>query len=68
MHTHKTPQATFLFNSDLSGDVIIRREDGEDGEAAVPGVALLSFVAQYIRRERISAMEEMSDREILGLP
>jgi hypothetical protein len=64
MHTHRTSNTTFIYNSDLSGDVVIRR--GED-ETQVPGTDLLAFLAHYVRTEKTSAVEQASDREILGL-
>lgn len=54
----------FSFNSDLSGDVIIHRGDDE---FSVPGKHLIEFIAQYVRMERISAIEQMDDRDLLGL-
>jgi hypothetical protein len=72
----------FIHNSDLSGDVSIRtgNPEGEVAELEIPGAALVQFVADYVRRQRISEveqttdssvalsmLEDSSDREILGL-
>src|SRR3989338_8314064 len=57
-------------NSDLSGLVIITCVDsvGEKaGEIKVPGEALVEFVAEYVRGVRISALEQVSTAEVLGL-
>lgn len=64
MHTYKAQNTTFVHDSDLSGDVIIRRGNNE---IEVPGEDLLSFVAEYVRSERVGALESASHREILGL-
>jgi hypothetical protein len=71
MHTFKTGDAphetAFHFNSDLSGDVSIRRSLGEivSKELTIPAEHLLAFVAEFIRREKIARLEEASDMQIL---
>ena len=73
MHSHDTKNATFLYNGDFSGDVIIIQESDvirkPDGlvETHVRAKDLLSLVAQYVRLEKITALENASDEEILGL-
>jgi hypothetical protein len=54
----------FNFNSDLSGDVTIQRGDST---IEVPGDHLMQFIANYIRRQKIEALEQADDRQILGL-
>jgi hypothetical protein len=60
-----SPDTTFHYNSDLSGDVKISRRDG--GELDVPGEALIEFIANYVRNERIGQLEQEDPRVILGL-
>ncbi len=77
-----TKKVWFIYNSDLSGDVSIRtgNPEGEVTELEIPGAALVQFVADYVRRQRISEveqttdssvalsmLEDSTDREILGL-
>ena len=57
-------QTFFNFNSDMSGDVRIIHKGNE---LSVPGAHLIEFIANYVRRERVAAIEDMSDRQVLGL-
>ncbi len=64
MHTFKTDddKTVFNFNSDFSGDVIIKR----NGKTVnVPGRDLLALIAEHIRREKISRLENASDMQVL---
>lgn len=54
----------FTFNSDLSGDVGIRKGKNR---ISIPGSVLIDFVAEYVRNEKISALEQASTSELLGL-
>lgn len=65
MHTFETPNTTFHFNSDMSGEVELVRPDGR--RLKVPGCDLLSFVAEIVRRDRVSQLEVLSDAAVLGL-
>lgn len=69
MHTfaagEKENETVFLFNSDLSGDVVITRNGNQS--LHVPGEHLLSFVANYVRDTKIGELEQMNDNEILGI-
>ena len=69
MHLFKTNPdgdgTAFSFNSDLSGNVRITAPNGRSVE--VPGEHILQFVAQYVRSERIGALEQADDRAVLGL-
>lgn len=58
---------TAFHNSDFSGDVHLQK-NGPGVGFTVPGRFLLSLVAEYIRLERISVIEQMSDAEVLGVP
>lgn len=57
------------FNSDLSGDVILEDHRGLGIESIrVPGEFVLAFVAEYVRREKITRLEGAGTDELLGLP
>lgn len=58
-------RTTFHYNSDLSGAVEIVC-GGE--RMRVPGHALIEFIANYVRNERIAELEQQSPRSILELP
>lgn len=60
-HVHEESNVRFFHNGDFSGDVIIKH--GET-EVFVPYAALLSLVAEQIRQERISEIEQ-ADTETL---
>lgn len=64
-HTLETNGVVFNFNADLSGVVSIAINDKM---LDVPGDALLAFIANYVRYERISELEQMDSHEVLGLP
>jgi hypothetical protein len=64
-YTHLLTNTLIHHNGDLSGDVIIRDRHGREVE--IPGAAMLEFVAHYVRRERISKLEQATTDEILGL-
>lgn len=58
---------TFLYNSDLSGEVhIVKQHDSGEQEMFIPGWMLLEFVGNHINSELISKVEEWSGRETLG--
>jgi hypothetical protein len=68
MHSLRTKNGTlFHFNSDLSGEVIVRNSPAGD-ELHVNGEDLVEFVVDFVRRKRIAALEEMSDEIVLGIP
>mgnify|MGYP001581391753 FL=1 len=71
MHTFNYGHTVFHYNSDLSGVIHVVREgsglrDSRE-DAYIPGEALLAFAAHYVRNRRISALEDASDAEILGI-
>lgn len=65
MYFYKATQETrFDFSSDFSGDVVIRKPNGD--EISIPGFDLLEFVAyEYVSRKRIAQIENASFDEIL---
>lgn len=73
MYSLKYENIAFNCNSDLSGDVIIRRFSGKEDDAslaaeiAIPGDAILYLVAQHVRDCRISVLEDMDTEKLLGI-
>jgi hypothetical protein len=67
MHAHHAHGYTAFYNSDFSGDVHLQK-NGPGAGFTVPGRFLLSLVAEFIRLERISLIEQQSDAEVLGVP
>lgn len=61
-HTYAYEGAAFIANSDLSGDVTVVTEDGR---FRVSGEAIRALVADYIVRERIAKLEQMSPQQVL---
>lgn len=51
------------FNGDFSGDVIFVAPDGT--KHAIPFSHCLSVVAEKVRRDRINALEQADDRDLL---
>lgn len=81
MHSFKGPEGTnFNFNSDLSGEAHVNvplamaetigpfGNEPQRMEVKIPCADLIAFVAQYVRRERAAAIEDMEDEQVLGLP
>ncbi len=66
MHSLRFGETVFNYNSDLSGDVDIRREG--KFEVSVPGTHLLAFVAEYVRGRAVAELEDMPAYELLGVP
>lgn len=65
MHHFDHQDGHINYNSDLSGEVHIVNSRGE--ESWVSGAMLVSFVADYVRRERITQLESMSDKDLMGV-
>lgn len=65
MHSFDGKTATFHFNSDLSGEVIINTE-GEK-HITVAGEDLLNFIAEWVRLELQTELENLTARQVLGL-
>lgn len=64
MHTYRGSEAIFNHNSDMSGDVLITARDGVTIQ--VPGVDILDFVADLVRMNKISALENASTEDLLS--
>ena len=59
---------TFYYNFDLSGNVVIVKGYGDSSQRIeIPGKALLDFVANWVRNQRIAVLEEQGTDEVLGL-
>lgn len=69
-HTYSCPHGyTFIYNGDGSGNTLITRL-GWDGlppcrSVHIPTACLKEFVAELIRSERISTLEQMSAEDLL---
>lgn len=66
MHNYNGKSCSIIYNSDMSGDtVIVDKVNGKS--VSISGYDILDFVASYIRDKKVSALENMSTDEILGL-
>lgn len=65
MHTTEIDDAVFNHNGDYSGNVRITDENGNVCEVSFD--ALKGFVAEYVRQEKISKLENAWYDEVLGL-
>jgi len=73
MHTsiHRNGMHTtaFHYNSDFSRDVLIDRRDSQGNlvsQSEVPACHILEFVAEYVRSQRISNLENQTVQQLLG--
>lgn len=66
MHSFEGVSCYIAYNSDLSGDIRIRRKEGGN-VIEVAACDILTFVANYVRSERISKLEAQCNVEILGI-
>ena len=66
MHTFNGESCTIHYNSDMSGEVIINSKTINKA-LEIEAKDILDFVADYIRREKISTLENMSTNEIFHL-
>lgn len=66
MHTFKGKKSIIHYNSDMSGDcVIFNKETEQNIEVSCDDI--LDFVAKYVKSQKISKLEQMDSKEILGL-
>jgi len=68
MHTFEGKKTRIFYSSDLSGDVIVVVSKETTLEMEVPGQDLLDFVAEHVRQQRITQLEDMTTEALLGLP
>lgn len=66
MHTFEGKSCRIHFNSDMSGKVHIGNKETNE-EIQVEGQDILDFVANYVRSEKISVLEQAETKDILGL-
>ena len=64
MHSKIISNFTFFHNGDYSGDVEIINRTTEE-RFSIPFERLKTFVAEWVRTEKISKLEQMEDDEIL---
>lgn len=67
MHSLVTGFHTFHYNSDLSGKVTIVRTHNGDERIEVNGSELIAFVAELVRRKKISNIESQDIDSLLGV-
>ena len=67
MHTYKSSNGfIFHFNSDFSGDVVIRNQKLDSENVLIPGKDLLEFIAyNYILPKKIEKLEDMDYKKLL---
>lgn len=70
MHSFKTGNTVFLHNGDFSGNVRIQTfvDEKLDKESTLPYKDMKALVAQEVRQQKISKIENAEDDEILNLP
>ena len=62
--THEARSATFMYNKDLAGIVMI--QDIQGNEVEVDGEDLLTFIAEsYVRPKLIQSIEETPPEDLL---
>lgn len=66
MHTFEGKNCRFFYNSDMSGEIYIR-DKNSDKELKVESHDILDFVANYIRNQKISKLEDMTTKEIFNI-
>ena len=66
MHTFEGKSCRIHFNSDMSGEVHICNKESNE-EIQVEGQDILDFVANYVRHEKISVLEQAETKDIFGL-
>lgn len=66
MHTFNGNKTRIHYNLDMSGECIIFNKETEQ-EIKVSCEDILEFVAEYVKIQKISKLEQMDSEEILGL-
>lgn len=69
-HLFEHGDVAIYHDNDLDGTVriVVGDQRKRCPEVVVPVEALLEFVAHLVETERVSAIERMSPRQLLGLP
>ncbi|HET8688527.1 MAG TPA: hypothetical protein VFM18_18090 [Methanosarcina sp.] len=60
---HANKDTIFIFNSDMSGPVLIRNNNKE---IEIPGDDLMEFLVSRLRHARACALDNASDDDILA--
>lgn len=76
MHTHRVGKIDFIYNGGYDGNVHVNAPLADSPavdsqgrvQVVIPMDTILNFVAKAVRQQRLTALEQMSDRELLGLP
>jgi len=66
MHTFEGNKTRIHYNSDMSGDCIIFNKEDKQ-EIRVSCEDILDFVANYVRIQKISKLEQMETKDVLGI-
>ena len=64
MYTFNGKSCTIFQNGDMSGKLIITKDNVE---IKIDSQDILDLVAEYIRQEKISKLEQMETNELLNL-
>ncbi len=64
MHSFHGKSCNIHFNSDMSGELFIINKKTEE-QVVVSAEDILMFVAEYVRRKKISELENMSSENLL---
>lgn len=67
LRTYEGSSCIIHYNSDLSGDVEIVTGIHGESSISVSGKDLLDFVANFVRDEQMSILENSSTEDILGI-
>lgn len=68
MHSFQAVSGTtFHYNGDFSGDVTITHEHDAHNGLTIPIGDLADFIAELIRARRISAIENLTTHDLLGI-
>jgi hypothetical protein len=60
-HTTKGYETIFIHNSDMSGEITIKNDNGE---LNVSGNNIVNFVLEHLRNEKIGQLEQMNERQL----
>ena len=66
MHSYNGNSCTIHHNSDISGTLIIHQKSNGDS-VSIDASDILDFVADYVKRQQISALEQMDTNDILKI-
>lgn len=67
MHTFNEKETIIHYDSDVATEKVIIRNKHYDLELSVSGEDIIDFVAEYVRSQKISKLEQMNSKEVLGL-